>query len=78
VSFPVNVRAVCEVLLADGWHRIIRGSLRVDVLELVSTTDDGDERHIHEMPNCFTALDEQEYYISGPLSAVILFKESDD
>jgi len=87
VSLAIDVDNVTEVLLADGWHVVLRDSFDLDSYEYISANEYQRERDdftlLHGGGNSgicsigFSFLTGAHTRMAGPLSAVLAVKYRD-
>ncbi|WP_370124333.1 hypothetical protein [Streptacidiphilus sp. MAP12-33] len=76
MSLRINTSAVRAVLLADGWHVIVPGSFRLDVLEFsqhdpVVPAGSAEPNPIRSTGGDGFEFEEEDGMVAGPLSSVL-------
>jgi hypothetical protein len=66
MSLHIESDRITDVLLADGWHRVVGASFVVDAYEYV----EGDEL-VHGDGTGFEFTDDHGHAVAGPMTAVL-------
>ena len=77
-----DIADVTDVLLADGWHEVARGTFRVGMYSIYSSLDkpDGDSSDHFQLPIAAFSfrIRDTGVLIEGPLPSVLAIKRSPD
>jgi hypothetical protein len=85
MSLRINSDNITQVLLADGWHRVMEGTFDIDAYEIHDGAERGHEfwilrggidKHITSSGFTFKDPDADGEYIRGPLTSILAIRET--